>query len=222
MSVRPRVDSLGIVALGMILFMVLNVLRDAGWIYATPIDKINSAAMSVVPLALQNNTEAASTTRAKSVSDAVASLQEPKPSPDADIVVAPYDHYVLTQGLHGFSYGHMAIDITGGKEATLKSPINGIVSDLYIDEWGNPTLVIENEHYRVLMLHGIYNVKVGDNVEAGQAVGKESNQGNTVDALGQSCRGRDCGYHTHLNIFDKRLGANVNPLDLFGNDPNLE
>ena len=49
---------------------------------------------------------------------------------------------------------------------------------------------------------------------AGQVIGSESNQGNTVDWWGRSCRGRDCGYHTHLNIFDKRIGSNVNPLGL--------
>ncbi|MBN1146218.1 MAG: peptidoglycan DD-metalloendopeptidase family protein [Anaerolineales bacterium] len=210
---RPRIDGMAVVALAIILFMLLNVLRDAGWIDAAPVEKVNTAAMSAVPLALGSKAETASTKGAKRL----ANSQEPKPNPDADLVVAPYDHYVLTQGLHGFSYGHMAIDITGGKRATIKSPINGIVSDLYVDEWGNPTLVIENEHYRVTLLHGIYKVKVGDVVKAGQPVGKESNLGNTVDALGQSCRGRDCGYHTHLNIYDKQLGANVNPLELIEN-----
>ncbi len=48
----------------------------------------------------------------------------------------------------------------------------------------------------------------------GQAVGVESNKGYTTDMQGRLCTGRDCGYHTHLNIFDKRLGQNVNPLKL--------
>jgi murein DD-endopeptidase MepM/ murein hydrolase activator NlpD len=135
---------------------------------------------------------------------------------DPDIIAAPYDHYELTQGPHGFDYGHMAIDISAGKGAVIKSPINGIVSALYIDEWGNTTLVIENDHYQVTMLHGIYAVAVGEVVVLGQPVGVESNQGNTVDALGRSCRGRDCGYHMHLNIFDKLLGKNVNPLEVLG------
>jgi murein DD-endopeptidase MepM/ murein hydrolase activator NlpD len=139
----------------------------------------------------------------------------PTPSlPDWDEVAAPYDHYVVTQGLHGYSYGHAAIDLSAGKGAVIKSPIHGTVADHYIDEWGNPTLVIENKRYRVLLLHGIYSVSVGQFVSLGDPVGVESNQGYTVDYAGRSCAGRDCGYHTHLNIFDLALGENVNPLDL--------
>ncbi|MBN2550155.1 MAG: peptidoglycan DD-metalloendopeptidase family protein [Anaerolineales bacterium] len=134
---------------------------------------------------------------------------------DPEAIAPPYDHYTLTQGPHGQSYGHLAIDISDGKGAVLKSPINGVVTALFTDDLGNTTLVIENEIYQVIMLHGLYTVSVGEQVALGQPIGKESNQGNTVDALGRSCRGRDCGYHTHLNIFDKRLGANVNPLELF-------
>jgi hypothetical protein len=74
--------------------------------------------------------------------------------------------------------------------------------------------MIENSHYQVLLLHGVYSVDVGDTVSARRPVGLESNQGNTYDALGQSYRERDCGYHTHLNIYDKLLGTNVNPLEL--------
>ncbi len=129
-------------------------------------------------------------------------------------VVAPYDQYTLTQGPHGFSYGHMAIDITAGKKAVIKSPIQGRVTDLYTDQYGNPTLVIENDIYRVTMLHGKYKIAIGDQVELGQMVGRESNLGYTTDIWGRSCRNRDCGYHTHLNIFDKREGINVNPLSL--------
>ena len=133
---------------------------------------------------------------------------------DAGSVVAPYDHYTLTQGPHGFSYGHMAIDIAAGQGAVIKSPIQGYVTALFTDQYGNPTLVIENDIYQVTMLHGKYKVAVGDQIELGQMVGRESNLGYTTDMMGRSCRGRDCGYHTHLNIFDKRAGSNVNPLSL--------
>ena len=128
--------------------------------------------------------------------------------------VPPYDDYTLTQGVHGYSYGHMAVDIAAGKGATIYSPIHGEVTELYIDGIGNPTLVIENEVYRVTMLHGNYSVKIGESLKAGEQVGTESNLGNTTDMQGISCRNRDCGYHTHLNIFDKRIGTNINPLDL--------
>jgi murein DD-endopeptidase MepM/ murein hydrolase activator NlpD len=128
--------------------------------------------------------------------------------------VSPYDVYTLTQGPHGYAYGHEAIDIAAGKGAVILSPIYGIVTQLFYDGLGNPVLVIENEIYQITMLHGVYQVEVGESVNAGQAIGIESNLGNTTDMQGNSCRNRDCGYHTHLNVFDKRIGGNVNPLDL--------
>jgi murein DD-endopeptidase MepM/ murein hydrolase activator NlpD len=142
---------------------------------------------------------------------------QPVPLPDFSAVAAPYNTYTLTQGVHGAAYGHMAIDIAAGEGATIHSPIHGVVSELYIDAYGNPTLVIENEVYKVMMLHGDYSVSVGQQVELGQAVGVESNLGYTTDMAGVPCWGRDCGYHTHLNIYDKRIGGNVNPLELIGN-----
>jgi murein DD-endopeptidase MepM/ murein hydrolase activator NlpD len=135
-------------------------------------------------------------------------------SHDPLLFVSPYDDFTLTQGPHGFSYGHMAIDIAAGKGATIYAPINGKVSDLFVDGLGNPTLVIENETYRVTLMHGVYTVRSGDQVTAGKPIGTESNLGNTTDMQGRSCRNRDCGYHTHLNVFDKRINSNINPLDL--------
>lgn len=130
-------------------------------------------------------------------------------------VVAPYKDYTLTQGLHGQSYGHLAIDLAAGRGEPVLSPINGIITDLYVDEYNNTTLVIENDVYQVIMLHGDFNVELGDQVSAGQAVGSEGNNGYTMDFFGNLCYGRPhCGNHTHLNIFDKRIQANVNPLDL--------
>lgn len=127
---------------------------------------------------------------------------------------APYDHYFVTQGWHGFSYGQMAVDISGGKGAEILSPINGDVTAFYIDQSGNTTLVIENQVYQVTLLHGLYDAAVGDRLTVGQHLGVESNQGYTFDMQGNSCWGRDCGYHTHLNIFDKRSGQNVDPFTL--------
>jgi hypothetical protein len=131
-----------------------------------------------------------------------------------DAVVAPYEDYILTQGPHGQSYGHLAIDLTAGKGAVIRSPIEGTVSALYVDGLGNTTLIIENEHYQVTLMHGIYDVQVGEQLMLAQPVGYESNQGYTIDAWGNLCAGRDCGYHTHLNIYDKQLNENVNPLNL--------
>ncbi|MCL4261663.1 MAG: peptidoglycan DD-metalloendopeptidase family protein [Anaerolineae bacterium] len=134
---------------------------------------------------------------------------------DPTAVTAPYDTYTITQGPHGQSYGHLAIDLAAGRGEPVKSPINGFVTDLYIDEYGNTTLVLENEAYTVIMLHGDYTVAIGDEVKAGQVVGGEGNNGYTMDYWGNLCYGRtQCGNHTHLNIYDKRIQANVNPLDL--------
>ena len=133
---------------------------------------------------------------------------------DPLVFTAPYDEYVLTQGPHGFSYGHMAIDIAAGQGTPIHAPINGTVTARFTDGLGNPVLILENEVYRVTLMHGIYTVQQGATVAAGQVIGSESNLGNTTDMQGNSCRGRDCGYHTHLNVYDKRISANVNPLDL--------
>jgi murein DD-endopeptidase MepM/ murein hydrolase activator NlpD len=149
------------------------------------------------------------------VDEEVGSGQEnPSKSAGDRAFAAPYKKYTITQGLHGFSYGHAAIDIAAGQGAKILSPINGEVTELYVDQYGNPTLVIENDIYRVTMMHGEYTVDVGDQLKLGQKVGRESNLGYTTDMSGQLCAGRNCGYHTHLNVFDKRIGDNVNPLEL--------
>lgn len=131
-------------------------------------------------------------------------------------VQAPYAEYIVTQGPHGTSYGHYAIDIAAGKGEPILSPINGSVVQRYIDQWNNTIIVIANDIYEVTMYHGDYWLEVGAAVQMGQQIGTESNKGYTLDMQGRSCAGRDCGYHTHLNIFDKRIGANINPLDVIG------
>lgn len=145
---------------------------------------------------------------------AIIPNQADHPPDDPAMFAMPYANYVITQGLHGQSYGHLAIDLTGGKGAAVLSPIHGEVTALYIDQWNNTTLVIENQRYQVTLLHGLYEAQVGDQVKLGERIGSESNQGYTVDFQGRLCAGRDCGYHTHLNVFDKLLGENVNPLEI--------
>jgi murein DD-endopeptidase MepM/ murein hydrolase activator NlpD len=149
------------------------------------------------------------------VNEPDGSSQDPAPiAVDETLISAPYDNYTLTQGPHGYSYGHMAVDIAAGEGSPIKSPIDGHVTALYVDQYGNPTLVLENDIYQITMLHGKYTVAVDEEVRLGQRVGTESNLGYTTDYWGRSCRNRDCGYHTHLNIFDKRTGGNINPLDV--------
>lgn len=199
---RQHLDGMAVVAFAFLAFMILNLVRDRQG--ERPASKLPSA--SFVNRAASRSTPPASSGQLPAQATAQA---------DADAIRLPYDDYVLTQGPHGFDYGQMAIDITAGKGATIMSPINGVVTALYIDDLGNTTLIIDNDHYQITMLHGVFTVTVGERLDIGQPVGQESNQGNTVDGLGRSCRGRDCGYHLHLNVYDKYLGANVNPLELF-------
>lgn len=139
-------------------------------------------------------------------------------STDILAFAAPYTDYSITQGIHGMSYGHMAIDIAAGRGEPLLSPINGIITQLYMDEYGNPTVLIENDVYQVMFLHGDYTVAVGDTLKVGQQFGTESNKGYTMDMAGNLCYNREwCGNHSHLNVFDKRIQSNVNPLGLFTN-----
>jgi murein DD-endopeptidase MepM/ murein hydrolase activator NlpD len=134
---------------------------------------------------------------------------------DPQAFQAPYDEYTLTQGIHGESYGQMAIDLAAGRGAAIKSPINGYIADKYVDEYGNTTLVIENSRYIVTLLHGKFTADKGSMVRIGDTVGKESNRGYTMDMDGRVCNNEPgCGYHTHLNVYDKEAGKNVNPLKL--------
>lgn len=183
---QPKLDGLTIVALAVILFLGVNLLND--------IMIVDSAALKVITPTAQPTTA---------------------PTPDLDAFSAPYTSYTLTQGLHGYDYGHLAIDLSAGEGAMILSPIPGDVTNLYTDEWGNPALTLENEIYQVTLLHGRYIVTVGQTVAVGDPIGYESNLGWTTDMAGNPCWGRSgCGYHTHLNVFDKRLGENINPLDL--------
>jgi len=202
---RQSFDGLAFVAFVLIALGGLVIFRDVSSRNTEPakVQDVDTGKGSIAPL---------------QESDEVGSGREVPPNlVDESMFVSPYKEYTLTQGPHGFSYGHMAIDIAAGKDGKIKSPIYGEVTELYVDEYGNPTLVIENDIYQVTMLHGKYKVAVGDQLEPGQMVGRESNLGYTTDINGRPCWNRECGYHTHLNVFDKRIGSNVNPILLIGN-----
>ena len=204
-QIRQGIDGLALAAFVLIVFGGLMVFRDIS---------SKNKDLSIGGDIVEEQKVANETKQLSEDKDVGSGREVPLKKIDASSVVAPYDQYTLTQGLHGFSYGHMAIDIAAGQGAVIKSPIQGYVSALFTDQYGNPTLVIENDIFQVTMLHGKYKVAVGDQIELGQMVGRESNLGNTTDIWGRSCRDRDCGYHTHLNIFDKRIGSNINPLSL--------
>jgi murein DD-endopeptidase MepM/ murein hydrolase activator NlpD len=182
---QPKIDGLSITALALILLLAVRLLNDA-------------SPASGASLAAQQPT-----------------LPNAPPASDLEAFAAPYTRYTITQGLHGDSYGHLAIDLGAGEGTPILSPIHGTVTGLYRDEWGNPTLTLENEIYLVTLLHGDYTVSVGQAVALSEPVGYESNLGYTTDMAGNPCwEQAGCGYHTHLNVFDKVFGVNVNPLDL--------
>ena len=204
-QIRQGIDGLALAAFVLIVFGGLMVFRDIS---------SKNKDLSIGGEIVEDQKVANEAKQVSEDKDVGSGREVPLKKIDASSVVAPYDQYTLTQGPHGFSYGHMAIDIAAGQGAVIKSPIQGYVAALFTDQYGNPTLVIENDIFQVTMLHGKYKVAVGDQIELGQMVGRESNLGNTTDIWGRSCRDRDCGYHTHLNIFDKRIGSNINPLFL--------
>ena len=211
---RFRLDGLGLVSVALILFMLFNVFGDLTG--DSLLQGLEQQEMAVAGTAIQAQ-DAPSPTPVPTLADEADVFVIPDGQPEA--IAPPYDRYYLTQGLHGFEYGHMAIDISAGDGADVLSPINGYVTALFVDDLGNTWLILENDIYQVILLHGLYSVQEGQQVKLGEVIGIESNQGNTFDAQGRSCRGRDCGYHTHLNIIDKRLNANVDPLDLFVDNP---
>jgi murein DD-endopeptidase MepM/ murein hydrolase activator NlpD len=205
---RPRIDGLAIVSIAFLGFMFLMAMRDVGVINAA---SFTDASETAEP------TPSSSSQGAQVPTDQVAIDPAPvSEAMDPDAFISIYEHYIVTQGPHGFEYGHMAIDLAAGNGATILSPINGVISQFFVDKYGNTVLMIDNDHYQVTLLHGLYHVKVGETVSLGQAIGSESNQGLTYDYLGRLCKGRDCGYHSHLNVFDKTIGANINPLELIG------
>ncbi len=204
---RGRFDALTLVGVMFFVFIIFNLLSDRGWFSGVS----ETFSQPLVVSANAPTAEPATEANGGLTQSDAAQLQE---EDDPSAIAWPYERFILTQGLHGMSYGHLAIDIAAGKGATILSPINGEVTELYVDQYGNPTLIIENSRYKILMLHGDYTVQVGQRVKIGQPVGTESNHGYTLDAYGRLCTGRPCGYHTHLNIYDKQLGSNVNPLDV--------
>ena len=237
MMIQRRTDPLPLAALGLILFLAFRLLADAltpGTGEANPPGILNalaasadaiaaaqSAAQSASNTGVGNPVSSAAAPSTGAPGEAVSALEFapngvlPFSIDEMAFVAAPYDAYTLTQGPHGASYGHMAIDLAAGRGAPVLSPINGVVAELYTDEYGNPNLVIDNELYRVTLLHGKYDVQVGQVVRLGQPVGVESNLGYTTDMNGVPCSGRKkCGNHTHLNIYDLQQGRNVNPLNL--------
>lgn len=201
---RIRIDGMTLAGVALLMLFAVNIVR--GW-----------AGEGDPSLATTNaeGTPVAYVTAAPEVQEIIATSEPPQVDTTWHSAISmPYDEYFLTQGIHGQSYGHYAIDIAAGNGAVIKSIINGFVTGAGYDQWGNTYIQIENDFYAVLYLHGVYTPALGEAVSAGQAIGTESNIGYTLDIAGNLCAGRDCGYHTHLNVYDKRLGTNIDPLTL--------
>ena len=209
---RKKPDAMTLVGLAVLLIFAAGIFRNST-------TRVAADAVPEVP------NPAAVAAAATTAAEAQAALPEPAPAEDPaaaealarnTAIAMPYDTYFLTQGLHGESYGHLAIDIAAGNGSTIYSIINGTVTGTGYDQWSNTYIQIENDIYTALYMHGVYGLAVGDVVAAGQVIGTESNVGYTLDSYGNVCgyTGRDCGYHTHLNVFDKRLGVNIDPLTL--------
>ena len=218
-----RINGLSIVALALIVLGVFTVLADR----SVPTSTYAAAVEPAVPQYTATNTpfqplptgEPESVAISEPTVAEVAAV-EPQPVVDDDPpdrpedIRLPYDSYVLTQGTHGSAYGDAAIDLAGGRGADILSPINGQVILNSYDIYGNSILIIENEVWTVKLLHGEYYPGEGEWVGIGKLVGSESNIGYTVDIYGKSCRGRRCGYHTHMNVVDRRTGKNANLIKL--------
>lgn len=199
----PRFDPLALAAFGLVIYLGIRLLLELFGGITFPTQDASLASASSY----------------KTV-DLASGFSLPFSLEDMADVAAPYSKYTLTQGPHGASYGHLAVDLAAGRGKPLLSPINGVVTEITVDEYGNPTLVIENSLYRVSLLHAKYDVEIGQVLRIGDRIGVESNRGYTTDFNGVPCKGRKtCGNHTHLNIFDKNLGKNVNPLDLLPSTP---
>lgn len=129
----------------------------------------------------------------------------------------PYDEgeYSITQGEHD---GNRSVDLKAGHGAEVKSPINGVVTEIFTDGLGNTAVRIKNQRYTVTILHGDYHVEVGDELKIGEPIGTESNNGNTrgtVDGVVIQCNNRPgCGDHTHITVFDNEENVFLNAFNL--------
>lgn len=106
---------------------------------------------------------------------------------------------ILTQDIHGCSYGLPGIDISSSNStAVLQAPISGDVTT-YTDQWYNSTIRIENEEWIVWLLHARTYFVAEGHIRQGQAVG-------VMGAVGIAT-----GPHVHYTIFDKVNDTFVDP-----------
>lgn len=114
----------------------------------------------------------------------------------------PYTHARISQGLHGCEYGHAALDMVGVGTEKIVSPCTCTVIQNDYDGLDNTRLVLQNDQYIVTLLHGVYSPQRGDQLISGQLIGWQASLGNST------------GPHTHLNVYDRQAGGNVDPMAL--------
>lgn len=107
---------------------------------------------------------------------------------------------ILTQDVHGCSYGLPGIDISSDNpESLLLAPIPGELTS-YSDQWQNTTIRIENQEWIIWLLHArSYLIEMGE-VKAGEAVG-------VMGAVGIAT-----GPHVHYVVYDKIADTFVDPI----------
>lgn len=108
---------------------------------------------------------------------------------------------ILTQDVHGCSYGLPGIDISSSNSsAVLQAPISGDLTT-YTDQWYNSTIRIENDEWIVWLLHARTYFVAEGRVRQGQAVG-------VMGAVGIAT-----GPHVHYTVFDKVNDTFIDPRD---------
>jgi hypothetical protein len=106
---------------------------------------------------------------------------------------------VLTQDVHGCSYGLPGLDISSSNRAALlQAPMPGELTT-YTDRWYNSTIRIENEEWIVWLLHPRTYLLAEGEVRRGQAVG-------VMGAIGNAT-----GPHVHYTVYDKVNQTFVDP-----------
>lgn len=107
----------------------------------------------------------------------------------------PPGSFTINGPLHGQDYGECALDLTRGAGTEVLSPVNGVITQKYVDGLDNPIIQIENSIYLVRLYHGDWTVDTGDIVTITQKVGYENTYGNSS------------GSHTHFHIIKKGYGC---------------
>ena len=121
----------------------------------------------------------------------------------------PYPNYFIAGDCHADGWGAWcALDPNSIPDSgPLFSPITGeVIAKGENDGFGNTYICIQNSRWEVCMLHGIYNINLGDWVVIGQRLGEEASIGNST------------GPHTHLSLYDRTTASWIDPRTALGSN----